>query len=170
MAPVQKPGRSKQDYATPAVFLEAVKRRLGVVAFTFDFAADRSNTTAAAWWSVADDALEQTPEQWAARCRDGWGWLNPPYTRIEPWASRCAATKHHGGRIALLVPAAVGANWFRDHVHDQARVLLLNGRLGFLPDRPKELYPKDCVLVLYAPELEPGYDVWTWKLRLQKVA
>ena len=168
MAPAQKPGRSKQDYATPAVFLEAVKQRLGVAAFAFDFAADPTNTTAAAWWRTSDDALRQSPEQWADRCRHGWSWLNPPYRYIQPWAARCAATKQHGGRVALLVPAAVGSNWFRDHVDGQALVLLLNGRLHFLPGQPA--YPKDCLLALYAPEVAPGYEVWTWPLRRQKAA
>ncbi len=170
MAPVQKPGRSKQDYATPAVLLDAVTRRLGLVSFVFDFAADAQNTAAPAWWTVADNALVRTPAEWAAPCRGGWGWLNPPFATIAPWAARCAATKRHGGRVALLVPAAVGANWFRDHVNGQACVLLLNGRVAFLPDQPRWLYPKDCVLALYAPELEPGYDVWTWKSQLEQVA
>ena len=40
--------RSKQDYATPAVFLEAVKRRLGIRTFPFDFAADAQNSVALA--------------------------------------------------------------------------------------------------------------------------
>ena len=169
--PLQKPYRSKQDYATPAPFLEAVQHRLGIAAFAFDFAADAHSATAPAWWNVADDALARAPAEWAARCRDGWGWLNPPYTRIEPWAVKCAGTRQHGGRLAFLVPAAVGANWFCNHVDGQARVLLLNGRLAFLPDQPRKNYPKDCVLALFAPEVAPGYEVWTWKApRVEQVA
>jgi hypothetical protein len=37
-----------------------------------------------------------------------------------------------GGRHQEREPAAVPANWYRDHVHGQAYVLFLNGRLAFL--------------------------------------
>ena len=83
-------------------------------------------------------------------------------TKIVRWASKCAEVKHRGGRIALLVPASVGANWFKHYVDQKAFWLALNGRLAFLPDKPSWMYPKDCLLALYAPELSPGYEVWTW--------
>lgn len=169
--PEQKPGRSKQDYATPPVFIEAVKHRLGIDAFTFDFAADESNAKAPFWWDEQINALAQPVEQWADRCRDGWGWLNPPFALIGPWAKRCAeVAAQTDGKIAFLVPAAVGANWYRDHVHRaHARVLFLNGRIPFMPDKPKWLYPKDCILVLYGLGNQWS-DVWTWRESTRKVA
>lgn len=162
--PAQVPGRSKQDYATPEDFIRVVKRRLGVKAFTFDFAADATNAKAATYWTEADDSLSYGPQEWADACRDGWGWLNPPFATIAPWASCCREAKEEcGASIAFLVPAGVGANWFRDHVDGHALVLFLNGRLAFMPDKPDWLYPKDCVLCLYAPQIDPGYAVWSWK-------
>ncbi len=68
-----------------------------------------------------------------------------------------------GARIAFLVPAGVGSNWYRDFVHNKARVLALNGRLAFIEGKPKLLYPKDCILCLYGPDFAPGFDVWSWK-------
>lgn len=159
--PEQKPHRSKQNYATPENFIEATKRRLGIQAFAHDFAADASNTTAETFFDEARDALSVS--DWASYCRSGWGWLNPPFTAIRPWARKCAEAKAAGGSIALLVPAAVGSNWFRDHVDGQALVLLLNGRLAFMPDKPKWLYPKDTILALYSRNVRPGYEVWSWK-------
>lgn len=166
--PRQQPYRSKQDYATPPVFIEAVKVRLGIEAFVFDFAADAINQKAPYWYSEADDALSHTPQRWADECRRGWGWLNPPFTTIGPWARHCALTKTYGGSIALLVPAAVGANWFREHVDGQALVLALNGRLAFMPDKPKWLYPKDCMLRLYSLSVQPGFEVWNWRANQQR--
>jgi hypothetical protein len=58
------------------------------------------------------------------------------------------------------VTAGVGSNWWRDHVHDKARVLLLNGRITFVGETHG--YPKDCCLLLYGPSVEPGYEVWSW--------
>lgn len=159
--PRQKPHRSRQDYSTPPVFLDAVRRRLGIPRFLFDFAATGRNATADAYWAEDDDAL--TRADWAAQVGEGWGWLNPPFGHIDPWASKCWELKQAGGRIAFLVPASVGANWFKRFVHRKARMWFLNGRLGFLEDRPREPYPKDCLLALYAPELAPGYDVWDWR-------
>ena len=66
-----------------------------------------------------------------------------------------------------LLPASVGANWFRDWVMCEAdEVLFLNGRLAFMPERPTWLYPKDCMLVLYrdCPRRSlTGFDVWDWR-------
>lgn len=188
--PQQKPGRSKQDYSTPADFITAAKRRLGVAEFAFDFAADTRNTKAPRFWSKADDSLSKSAEEWASQCRHSWGFLNPEFADIDPWSQRCWQTKQLGGAIALLVPAGVGANWFRDFVHGKAQVLFLNGRLCFIEDwattidpatlKPGKgparfftsppLYPKDCLLCLYAPELAPGYKFWSWRKRLEKRA
>ena len=162
--PRQKPGRSRQDFVTPDVFIAAVKRRLGIESFAFDFAADYVNTKAPRFWNEAADALSFKPTEWRAQLGDGWGWLNPPFARIEPWAQYCAAVRRRGGSIAFLVPAGVGANWFRDHVqHGRALVLLLNGRIAFMPDKPTWGYPKDCILALYSPRVRAGYKVWNWR-------
>jgi phage N-6-adenine-methyltransferase len=162
--PEQKPGRSKQDYATPDAFIRAVKARLGIIDFMHDFAADVTNAKAVNYFDEARDALRVS--QWEAHCGSGWGWLNPPFASIGPWAKRCLQTKEAGGQIALLVPAGVGANWFRDYVDGHALVLLLNGRLAFMPDKPNWLYPKDCILALYSMSIPAGYEVWNWRKTL----
>ena len=85
-------------------------------------------------------------------------WLNPPFGKITPWAAKCHAEAAKGARIALLVPASIGSNWYRDNIHDRHRVLFLNGRIVF---DGKNGFPKDCMLVIFGDE--PGFDVWTWK-------
>lgn len=160
--PAQSPGRSKQDYATPTAFLDAVKRRLGIQQFAFDFAASRANAQAPCWYDQRMNALAPHHD-WLAQIGAGWGWLNPPFSKIEPWVQRCQGLWADGGKIALLVPASVGSNWYRDWVHGYAQVLFLNGRLAFIPEQPTWLYPKDCMCCLYGPECRPGCEVWTWK-------
>jgi phage N-6-adenine-methyltransferase len=167
--PAQKPYRSKQDYATPQNFLDAAKRRLGIRDFAIDLAADATNAVATRFVDEATDSLSL---QWAGLW-DGWAWLNPPFTAIGPWAQKCADyasedwAPDQKQKIALLVPAGVGANWFRDYVDGKALVLLLNGRLAFMPDKPTWLYPKDCILALYG--VPPGYEVWTWRRQVSLV-
>lgn len=158
--PQQKPGSSKQDYETPDAFVMAVKRRLRIEDFTFDLAASELNRVTRSFISKETDALRF--DDWAALTKPGWGWLNPEFANIGPYAARCAATRKAGGQVAFLVPASVGANWFRDFVYDKALVLALNGRLEFMgPDQPA--YPKDCILCLYSPRVTPGFDVWNWR-------
>lgn len=165
--PAQQPGKSEQVFRTPDDFRQAVLARLGIAAFQFDFAADATNAFATCFWDEDVNSLTQPIDRWIDMLeqpgRTGWGWLNPPFARIVPWVEYCHEVGVLGGNIALLVPAAVGANWWRDHVHNVAEVLLLNGRIHFLPDEPKWGYPKDCALCLYGPGTEPGYEVWTWK-------
>ena len=158
--PAQKPHRSKQDYATPQVFIEAVKIRLGIKEFAFDFAADELNTKARRFWSEADNSLSLGHYNWAGAVGSGWGWLNPPFSDIGPWAARCAQLRHDGGSVAFLAPAGVGANWYRDFVDKHALVLALNGRLSFDGVAP---YPKDLLLCLYQPNVPPGFEVWNWR-------
>jgi phage N-6-adenine-methyltransferase len=161
--PQQKPGRSMQDYQTPENFLAATKLKVGVETFAIDLAADEWNSAADLWYDEAQDSLKQP---WYEPARGGWAWLNPPFGKLEPWVKK-ACTESLLGResgIAMLVPAAVGSNWWRDWVHDRARVLLLNGRLTFVGQ--PTCYPKDCCLLLYGRFQQPGYEVWTWPLEL----
>lgn len=155
--PAQKPGRSRQDYGTPPAFLEAVKKRLNIQDFEIDLAASRANRVTELYIDAELDALEV----FTWRTGLGWHWLNPPYANIGPWVQR-AWEEWNGSTstaTAVLIPAAVGANWWREWVHDKARVLFLNPRLTFVGC--KDPYPKDCALLLYGQP--SGYEVWTWK-------
>jgi phage N-6-adenine-methyltransferase len=157
--PQQKPGRSAQDYQTPENFLTATKLKVGVEAFAIDLAADEWNSAADLWYDEAQDSLKQP---WYEPARGGWAWLNPPFGKIEPWVHKVYRESRSGAHIAMLVPAGVGSNWWRDWVHHKARVLLLNGRLTFVGQ--PTCYPKDCCLLLYGPGIAPDYEVWTWPL------
>lgn len=177
--PAQKPRRSKQDYQTPPEFLAAVKHKLGIREFIIDLAADDGNTVADLYYDRDQDALAPT-SSWFFE--GGWNWLNPEFGDIAPWVEKSWRERQLGAQTAVLIPAGVGANWWRDWVHEKAHVLLLNGRLCFIRDwattidpatlKPGKgparcytsppLYPKDCCLLLYSPHLAPGYAVWTW--------
>jgi phage N-6-adenine-methyltransferase len=155
--PLQKPGRSRQDYGTPPAFLEAVKQKLGIADFDCDLAASRENAVTARFLSIGeDDALEQ--DSW--RFGTGWNWLNPPFANIARWVDMA----HHEWfvddvRTAMLIPASVGSNWWARHVHNVCCVQFISPRLTFVGCA--DPYPKDCALLLYGHD--PGYDVWTWK-------
>ncbi len=162
--PKQKPGRSKQNYATPADFIEAVKNKYKIKEFSHDFAADQFNSKALTFFSELNNALDYTPIEWARLTLNEWGWLNPPYTKIGLWAAHSNKVAQLGGKLLMLVPASVGSNWFHQFVHSQFNVVFLNGRIHFDPDNPTWGYPKDCMLVEFVkPIYPPTYSVWKWK-------
>lgn len=161
--PKQKPGTSKQNYATPMNFILATQAFLGIDQFAFDFAAEDHTAKAPRWWTKEQNSLGRHSRDWKRAVGDGWGWLNPPFAHISVWAMACHQLAQRGGRVALLVPAGVGSNWYRDYVHGKARVLALNGRLAFIKGKPKLLYPKDTILCLYGPDFTPGFGVWNWR-------
>jgi phage N-6-adenine-methyltransferase len=150
--PAQKRGESKQDYSTPKDFLSAVEARFGPI--TFDLAANGRNKKHARFFSPKDDSLVQDWSLCGAH-----RWLNPEFGLIAPWARKCAETNCSDGIISLLTPAAVGADWFSDHVHGKALVLALNGRLSF---DGVDLYPKDCMLSVFGLGFA-GFEVWDWR-------
>src|SRR5262245_17559982 len=119
-SPIQKPGRSETIVRTPPEFLTAVKRLLRIDAFWIDLAASESNSVASMFYDINVNSLEQ---EWRVFTRPRWCWLNPPYDDIAPWVKKAAYTPNTN--IAVLVPASVGSNWWRDWVHDWAKVYFL---------------------------------------------
>lgn len=154
--PKQNPGRSKQDYGTPLEFLAAVKRRLCITDFSADLAASEGNAVAAIYYTVEDDSLKSS-HKWDF---GGWSWLNPPFSNIAPWVEKASKEAMQGANIAMLVPASVGSNWWRDWVEPYAYQSFLNGRLTFVGETTP--YPKDCALLLYTPWGFTGHEVWNW--------
>jgi phage N-6-adenine-methyltransferase len=158
--PVQKPGRSKQDYGTPREFISAVKNRLRIEEFSVDLAASAENTVVPG--SYFDERFDSLRPEVTWNIRPGkWAWLNPPFNRIQPWVAKAAKEASNGAHIAVLVPASVGANWWQDWVETYAYQSFLNGRLTFVGETAP--YPKDCALLLYTPWQFVGHEIWTWR-------
>ena len=161
--PKQKPGLSKQDFKTPSNFIGATLKKLNISSFAWDLAADQFNAQSPfGYFDIEQDSLTQ---DWGHLPTDqeGWLWLNPPFANILPWVAKAW---HHswvnGTKIAMLVPASVGSDWYKNYVDRKAFVLYLNGRLAFIPDKPNWLYPKDCMLILYNG-WAVGSNVWNWR-------
>jgi phage N-6-adenine-methyltransferase len=151
-APVQKPGRSKQDYATPRDFIDAVVKRFGPIAW--DLAASVENTVAPCFFDEARNSLIQ---DWSAL--GGLLWCNPPFADLEPWAAQCNRVKYRHGWTLLLVPASTGAYWYQSRLVQSAYVLDLAPRLSFDGIAP---YPKDLTLACFGFGVV-GRGFWRWK-------
>lgn len=160
--PVQKPGKSKQDYSTPDDFMRALMRKFGVP--TIDLAATHDNTRCARYISPIEDSPMQDWDKLARASHDRLAFLNPPFGNIRPWAKKCAEASLL--EILFLVPASVGSNWWAEHVDEcvqdeTAMVYFLRPRLSFDGKNP---YPKDCALVHYNASVNAErYGCWDWK-------
>jgi hypothetical protein len=110
------------------------------------------------------DAFKQSwselSRKFATKGLPGLLWLNCEFSDIDPWAERCKQEAERGANILLLTPAAVGSNWYRDHVAGNADVYKLNGRLCF---DGKNVFPKDCILSHFHPGLQHTQNVWEWR-------
>jgi phage N-6-adenine-methyltransferase len=153
--PAQKPSTSKQNYGTPRPFLDAVEHRYGPI--LFDLAAEAGNAVVPGFFDLKRDSLKQ---DWDALHDDGhhgWLWLNPPFSDIPAFVAKCVEETKRGCRILMLVPASVGANWFRVCTKN-AHVVELGARMSF---DGKDPYPKDLALVVFAHRLT-GRSYWKW--------
>lgn len=146
---------SNQSYGTPFPLIRACERffRGSIV---WDLAANGSNTKASFFYDEECNSLQQ---EWHKITPDGLLWLNPPFGNIEPWAQKCAAEARLGARILFLTPASVGANWFANHVHGNAYVLALQGRITFVG--ASDPYPKDCIISAFGFGIT-GFSPWKW--------
>lgn len=172
--PRQKPGKSDTVVRTPPEFVRAVKGLLGIHEFDVDLAASHGNALAPEYFTEAEDSLSRSWHDVADKyIRPPWFWLNPPYDDIRPWVEKCVEeSAYPNTKIAVLVPASTGANWWADYVDSQADIRLLNGRVTFLDRYGEPIrspisgkptpYPKDLALLLYGTGFA-GYSVWRWK-------
>jgi phage N-6-adenine-methyltransferase len=162
-------------YKSPSAFMGVVRQEFPL---TWDLAACPDNAQAVQYLTETENSLA-ADRPW--RRLGGWLWLNPPYGNIGAWAAKCAEESRHGARILFLVPAAVGSNWYADHVHDRAEVRFLRPRLVFdflypldykdkdgnpspKAGKPnKDPYPKDLLLAIYDRRVKPHTRPWDWK-------
>lgn len=157
--PIQKPGRSKQDYGTPPELLKPIKTRLHIADFDIDVAASNENKVCHYYYDEATNGLHNpwtVPEP-----ESGWAWCNPPFERIVLWVTKATIEAKHGNSTCMLIPASVGSYWWKTRVDPYAYALFLNGRITFVGC--EDPYPKDCALLLYTPYRATGNQIWSWE-------
>lgn len=163
---------SKQDYQTPADFMEAVIERFGPI--TLDLAAKAENKQSPNYLAPCTGpegplpfdreavAIDSFDQDWAHLLtnrfrRDGFiglGWVNCEFNDIARWSTKCRDESKRGASELLLTPAGVGTVWFSELISPHADVYLLQPRLMFIPG---QTYNKDCMLSHFVlPERRPS--------------
>ena len=122
---------NKQDWSTPQSMIDWLIQNGIIQPLTFDLAASRSNTKAAKFFTVEDDALKQ---KWPP----GVLWLNPPFDRELPRFLEKALEELWDGRteetiIWVFIPCRTDTRWFHELVWPNAEeIFFLKGRVNFL--------------------------------------
>ena len=141
---------SKQDQGTPWELIHVIEELKGRP-FSIDLAAHANNAKAHEYYTPEVDSLKQN---WARDYPDAMAWLNPEFKMIKDFVKKCAEEAARGMTIYLLVPASIGAAWYRHYVYPYATTYALYPRLPF-DGWHETAYPKDCVLCEYGPDARP---------------
>jgi phage N-6-adenine-methyltransferase len=98
--------------------------------FTLDPCATQASAKCAAFFTEADNGLEQS---WAGHRV----FMNPPYGReVYAWTRKARLEAVGGALVVGLLPASTDLAWWHDDVVGHAEVRYLRGRVRFLTDGP----------------------------------
>lgn len=164
--PSQGQDKKSGIYGTPLAFLKAVDE---VYPIMWDLAASSDNEvfTRVRWWPdygdnkkrYFDETDNSLSKNWAFDTSNGWLWLNPPFSNIDPWAKKCAEESAKGARILLLVPQGSQA-WNIAHCQGKSLELRIIGRMTFEGETAP--YPKDLSLFVFGAGIT-GSGFFNWR-------
>ncbi len=158
--PMQKPGRSRQDYGTSPAFLEAVAKQFGSI--DLDLACRTDNMVAPFGITEAEDALSKDwtdldPLIGGVPIRVAF--CNPPFSDIRPWAAKVESCRWLPRWTLMLVPASMGSKWWVDHVLNKTMAFGIP-RMQFVG--ADAVYPKDLALIAAGFGVS-GNGYWDWR-------
>ncbi len=162
MASVHVSTESRQDHATPQIFLHAVEQAFGAVPI-LDLAASGDNRKCETWIDAEENSLSVDWVERLAVVRRGLfrstgdAWLNPPFRGVDPWMEKCKSESARGMRIVSLTLASLGTAWYRNHVEGKALSLVLRKRIAFVGQ--KDPFPKEVMITLWGFGLS-GLGFW----------
>lgn len=122
----------KDLWRTPRWVFMAIQQLLAV-RFTVDVACNAENALLPEFIGVERDALS---------CH--WGepgtvaFLNPPYSRIEPWVDAAIREQCRGVTTVMLVPQSLDTGWYIKATHfANETVVITGGRIAFMEPDPE---------------------------------
>lgn len=163
--------KGKQNYTTPAPFIELVQRRWGLE-FMVDFAADSVNARCPEFITEEqnslsinwNDALRAAVHKYGTYEHTPSGWLNPPFKKNPQFGAKAHAETDAGLVLATLTLSSLGTNWFKDNFKNNALNLILEDRMIF--EGEKDPYPKELMLSLWGLGLT-GLGWYSFKKELE---
>jgi phage N-6-adenine-methyltransferase len=140
------------EFETPPWFFNALNKEF---AFQIDLAANKKNTLCPIFLGPEDDSLSK---DWH-KLSDGYMFLNPPYSPLQPWIEKAQLEAERGARLVMVVPMTTLNNrYFTKYLPDEIRIVV--GRVNFfaLGDEIKGCRHDSVVLI---------YRGNAWKLKGQ---
>lgn len=119
------PAEAKDEWRTPRWLFEWLDERFG---FEIDLAASDEDMLCYSRFTKDDDALRSI---WRANGKVGF--VNPPYSDIDPWLVKAVEEARKGFTTVFLIPAPNGEDRYGDHVFGVAtEVVWITGRIAFI--------------------------------------
>lgn len=141
---IESPG---DEWRTPPFVFDYLNRQHQ---FDIDLAATSDNTLCERWYGR--NSLDAVWHHQAYR-----GFLNPPYSNIDPWLEKARNEAVLGFTTVCLMPAPNGEKVYHKHVFGVAsEIMFIEGRLAFigLDGKPRGGNSRGSVIVTYR-----GFDL-----------
>lgn len=153
---------SKQDYKTPDLLFNNVKKRFNVI---IDLAAHKDNHKLPTYFGPGGLMEDSFNVNWSAVLKDGkFGWLNPEFGNMIKWMAKCRTEYERGARFITLSQVEYG-EWYTKYVYGIGEYGLKQ-RPAFRKN-PKtskmESHPRPCWIHIWHPDYEGVRKIWDWK-------
>ncbi len=127
----ETPPDEKDLWRTPGWLFRWLNARF---AFDVDLAADRDSAVVGAYYS---EAALQSP--WSHTYPKGIGYLNPPYSNIDPWVWKAIEEMRSGFTTVMVMPSPNGEDRFADVLAHASETIDIVGRVAFIRPNGKEV-------------------------------
>lgn len=123
------PAEERDEWRTPPWLFRWLDDRFD---FHIDLAATYENRLCQCFYTKLDNALALPWHEHISATR---GWLNPPYSDIDPWVDRAIHEQYNGFLTVMLFPSFNGEDRFATVLQHATEIIDIVGRIAFLrPD------------------------------------
>ena len=123
------PAEDRDEWRTPPWLFEWLDDRFD---FHIDLSATPSNALCSLYVTKEGDAMSK---DWHEFDNATKGFLNPPYSKIDPWVEKAIIEQQHGFMTVMLFPSPNGEERFDQVFRHASEIIDIVGRVGFLrPD------------------------------------
>jgi phage N-6-adenine-methyltransferase len=152
---------ARDEWRTPPWLFEWLDNRFD---FEIDLAATYKNTLCPRFYSESDNALLI---DWYDHNSATRGWVNPPYSNIDPWVHKAIAEMAAGFLTVMLFPSPNGEDRFDRVFRHATEVIDIVGRIAFLrPDgAPVSGNTRGSSVYIFDPALRGAPCRRWWVLR-----
>ena len=130
------------DYSTPQWLFDKLNNEFH---FECDLACNKENVKCESGLFVEE--CDSLAVDWH-KLSSGWLWLNPPYSPLKAWITKCQDEFLKGAKIVALIPPIISTTYFQRVKPAQIRII--TGRINFYRNKKQQSgNTRDSCLVIY---------------------